>query len=94
LVREAGGGQEQLIKHTAKTYQSTGVAFVVKPFATRILAKLIRDKVRAVNAGFDPFIMPKNKFDLLRLQRLNHSRVFFNSWSNVFFTVTPPSTQD
>jgi len=24
LVREAGDGQEQLIKHTAKTYQSTG----------------------------------------------------------------------
>ena len=65
LVREAGDGQEQLIKHTAKTYQSTGVAFVVKPFANWILAKLIGDKVRAVNARFDPFIMPKNKFDLL-----------------------------
>ena len=66
MVRKAGGGgQEQLIKHTAKTYQATGVAFVVKPFATWILAKLIGDKVGAVNAGFDPFIMPKNKFDLL-----------------------------
>jgi hypothetical protein len=38
---------------------------VVVPFTTWILAKLIGDKVGAVNAGFDPFIMPKNKFDHL-----------------------------
>jgi hypothetical protein len=58
-------GKEQNIYHTAKTYQATGVAFVVTPFTTWILAKLIGDKVGAVNAPFDSFIMPKNKFDLL-----------------------------
>jgi len=95
LVRKAGRGQEQLIEHTAKTYQATGVAFVVEQFATWILAKLIGDKVGAVNAGIDPFIMPKNKFDLLRLQRLNHCSISFDCFANVFFTVvTPPSTQD
>ena len=91
----AGGGQEQLIKHTAKTFQATEVAFVVEPFATCwILARLIGDKVGAVNAGFDPFIMPKNKFDLLRLQRLNHCSISFDCFANVFFAGTPPSTQD
>jgi hypothetical protein len=50
------GGKEQHIFHTAKTYQATGVAFVVEPFTTWILAKLIGDKVGAVNAGFDPVI--------------------------------------
>jgi hypothetical protein len=59
------GGKEKNIYHTAKTYQVTGVAFVVKSFTTWIQAKLIGDKVAAVNAGFDPLIMPKNKFDLL-----------------------------
>ncbi len=58
LVRMAGG-KEQHIYHTAKTYQTTGVAFVVKPFTTWIQGKLIGDKVAAVNAGFDPLIMPK-----------------------------------
>jgi hypothetical protein len=79
------GGKEQHIYHTAKTYQATGVTFVVKPFTTWILAILIGDKVGAVNAGFDPLIMPKNKFDLL---------ILFDSRSNLFFTVTPPSTRD
>ena len=44
MVRIAGG-KEQNIYHTAKTYQATKVAFVVKPFTTWIQAKLIGDKV-------------------------------------------------
>jgi hypothetical protein len=35
---------------------------VVVPFTAWILVELIGDKVGAVNTGFDPFIMPKNKF--------------------------------
>jgi hypothetical protein len=59
------GVKEQNIYHTAKTNQSTGVAFGVKPFTTRIQPKLIGDQVAAVNVGFDPLIVPKNKFDHL-----------------------------
>jgi hypothetical protein len=50
-------GKEQNIYHKAKTYQATGVVFVVIPVTTWILAKLIGDKVGAVNARFDFFYL-------------------------------------
>jgi hypothetical protein len=62
MVRMEGGGNATL---QTKTYQATGITFVVKPFATWILAKLIGGKVGAVNAHFHSFITPKNKLDLL-----------------------------
>ncbi len=66
MVRmKGGGGNNAFATLQTKTYEATGVAFVVIPFNTWILAKLIGGKVGAVNACFDSFIMPQNKLDLL-----------------------------
>ncbi len=67
---------------------------MVKPSTTWIRSKLIGDKVAAVNAGFEPYFVTKNKVDLLLLQRLNHLSMSLDCWSNVFFTVTPPSAKN
>ncbi len=86
-----------IIKHQAKkqkTYQATGVTFVVKQLTTWVLAKFIGDKVTAVNACYMPSPMSKHKLDLLLFQGLYHFSISFESGFNGFFVAFPPSTQD
>ena len=81
-------------KYQAKTYQTTGVTFVVIPSTTWVLTKLIGSEVTAINAGYVPLPMSKHKLDFLLFQGLYHFRICFDSVANVFFAATPPSTQD
>ena len=84
-------------KHQAKkqnTYQATGVTFVVKPWTTWVLEKLIGDEVPAVNACYMLFPMSKQKLNLLLFQGLYHVSISFESDINGFFAAFPPSTQD
>jgi hypothetical protein len=57
MVRMEGGKNNAFATLQTKTYQATGVAFVVIQFTTWILEKLIGGKVGAVNACFDSFFM-------------------------------------